>query len=523
MACHTLSLLLVVLTTNVLFAQMDIFFLIGQSNMAGRAAIESQDTGVLEQVYVWNDEGAWERAANPLNIYSNIRKDAGMQKLGPGYYFAKTISQAYPEKELGLVVNARGGTPIEEWQKSVANGYYHKSLERLKAALSQGGTLKAILWHQGESNSHNPETYMTQLKQMVSDYRADLGLPELPFFAGQIGQWRSDYDALNAVLLTIPENISHAYIISSAGLVDIDTLHFNSQSQRTLGKRYAAKVMNALYAQGMAPLEDTYVRSGVYADEHYGSLDYLRIANKGGDYNRKALLKFDISGLSGALTEVMLKASDFLVHGATGDFNITVSYLPDNAWSEGTLTWNTLPMDNPVELACAMVSSSNIGFAIDLDVNTLTEQLESTTTFTLLLSTTTPVGTLEFDSKEGMAPELCIQADTPPAGPCLTIQVPKAGYAFDGAGDDLVVEVLVEDVNAVSNIALYLDETLIRQENWAPFEWGLPSQPDDMLRNMLDGIYTLKAVATLTDASTVQTSVKITVHSAGGGISLEAN
>jgi hypothetical protein len=502
---------------------MDIFFLIGQSNMAGRAAIESQDTEVLEQVYVWNDEGAWEHAVNPLNIYSNIRKDAGMQRLGPGYYFAKTISEAYPDKDLGLVVNARGGTTIEEWQKSVPNGYYQKSLERLKTALAQGGTLKAILWHQGESNYNTPETYTAQLKQMVADYRTDLGLSELPFFAGQIGQWRSDYDAINTVLLTIPKHISHAYIISSAGLVDIDTLHFDSQSQRTLGKRYAAKVMNALYTQGIPPVEDTFLRSGAYAHESYGSLEYLSIAHEGGDNDSMALLKFDIADVTGELTEVMLKGNDFLVHGATGDFNITVSYLPDNSWSEGTLTWNALPAQTPVQLASANVSSSDTGFAIDLDVNTLTEQLESATAFSLILSTTTPVGTLEFDSKEGIAPELCIQTDSPPVDTVLTIQVPKAGYAFDGAGDDLVVEVLVKDVNAVSNIALYLDETLIRQENWAPYEWGLPSQPDDVLRNMLDGVYTLHAIATFTDGSTVQTSTTIMVHTTDEGISLEEN
>src|SRR5210317_1898849 len=56
---------------------LDIYLLIGQSNMAGRAEIESQDRDTLNGVFLFKKINGkeWEKATNPLNKYSTIRKD----------------------------------------------------------------------------------------------------------------------------------------------------------------------------------------------------------------------------------------------------------------------------------------------------------------------------------------------------------------------------------------------------------------------------------------------------------------
>lgn len=74
---------------------LDTYLLIGQSNMAGRAEILASDTDTLHQVFLFcgNANKVWERAANPLNKYSTIRKDIAMQKFGPGYTFAREIKK----------------------------------------------------------------------------------------------------------------------------------------------------------------------------------------------------------------------------------------------------------------------------------------------------------------------------------------------------------------------------------------------------------------------------------------------
>src|SRR5699024_11694824 len=65
---------------------------IGQSNRAGRGFIEQPQKDTLKNVYLFTGDG-WEPAANPLNKYSTVRKALSIQKLGPGYGFAKKLEQ----------------------------------------------------------------------------------------------------------------------------------------------------------------------------------------------------------------------------------------------------------------------------------------------------------------------------------------------------------------------------------------------------------------------------------------------
>lgn len=51
------------------------------------------------------------------------------------------------------------------------------------------GTLKAIIWHQGEADCHHPEAYKEKIIQLMTDLRNDLGMPDLPVVVGQIAQW----------------------------------------------------------------------------------------------------------------------------------------------------------------------------------------------------------------------------------------------------------------------------------------------------------------------------------------------
>ncbi len=229
------------------YAQKDLFFLIGQSNMSGRAPILSRDTLTLKHVYLLNNEGQWVPASNPLNRFSNIRKSISMQKLGPGYSFAKALSSHLPGHTIYLVVNAHGGSTIAEWQKDGA--YYNRSLKRIRIAMKTT-QLKAIIWHQGESDSKNASTYMNKLKKMVTDFRKDLGMPNLPFIAGETGQWKPVHKKINKVIDTIPQNISNSAVVSSKGLSHIGSIsnpHFNESGQLIFGRRYAEKVLEMVY------------------------------------------------------------------------------------------------------------------------------------------------------------------------------------------------------------------------------------------------------------------------------------
>ena len=215
---------------------LHIYLLIGQSNMAGRAAIPEDATGVIERCYLLNDKNEWVPAKNPLNVYSTIRKGEGMQKLGPGYGFAVKMLKENPDLKIGLIVNARGGSKIEQWLGKP--NYYWAARKRTKAALKTG-KLKGVLWHQGESNSDNLAGYLDNLKTLIANLRGDFEDTNLPFVAGQI----NNHADFNKEVLKLPEAVHATAVASAKGLTATDRWHFDSKSQLLLGERYAEQMI----------------------------------------------------------------------------------------------------------------------------------------------------------------------------------------------------------------------------------------------------------------------------------------
>jgi hypothetical protein len=225
--------------------KVEIFLLIGQSNMAGRGEIEAPDTDTLANVLLFTGtEGKeWEKAANPLNRYSTIRKDLSMQKLGPGYTFAREMAKSRSGKQIGLVVNAKGGTSIDEWKPG--GTLYNEAVKRAKAAM-KSGPLKGIVWHQGESDVSKSAEYPAKLTELIRSLRNDLGVSNLPFVAGQLSEDRPERKVFNDMIIDLPSWLSNTGVVSSEGTSTFDGTHFNSASQRLMGERFAAEMLKLI-------------------------------------------------------------------------------------------------------------------------------------------------------------------------------------------------------------------------------------------------------------------------------------
>ena len=224
---------------------MDIFLLIGQSNMAGRAPILLEDKGVIDDCMLLNDKDIWEPAKVPFNRYSTIRKGLGMQKLNPGYGFVKTMLEKGVSSSIGLVVNAKGGSKIAQWKKGTK--FYKDAVRRTKAAMKKGN-LVGIIWHQGESDSKDTN-YLGKLKELIANLRKDLGNEKLPFVAGQVfyhAKTKNNTKLINDQLVKLPTQVPFTQCVKSEGLTTIDNTHFDNRSQKTLGKRYAAAMIKLL-------------------------------------------------------------------------------------------------------------------------------------------------------------------------------------------------------------------------------------------------------------------------------------
>ena len=220
-----------------------IFLLIGQSNMAGRAKIEARDEGEIEGAMLWNiGAKKWEPAKPPFNRHSPMGKAPAMQRLNPGPSFVRAYQKANPGVTVGVICAARGGTRIQSWApgKDGKATLYDTALAAAKAALADGGTLRGVLWHQGESNSSQAAGYPDLLKRLVENLRKDFENSKLPVVYSQLGSWRKEYKAFNEMIVKQPAKIPNTACVTTEGLGNLDNAHFDSAAQRTLGERFAA-------------------------------------------------------------------------------------------------------------------------------------------------------------------------------------------------------------------------------------------------------------------------------------------
>lgn len=227
--------------------QFHLYLLIGQSNMAGRGAVDEESKATHPRVLMLNKNREWVPATDPLHF------DKTAAGVGPGLAFGKRMAEANPKVRIGLIPCAVGGTSIGVWvpgkeDKSTQTHPYDDMLERAKAAM-QAGVLKGILWHQGESDLKNPG-YGKRLTELIERLRKDLSAPKVPFVASELSPLNpKNAEAVAAFNVGVRElKASNYACISGEGLDHKgDKLHYNTASARILGQRYAEK-MKALLA-----------------------------------------------------------------------------------------------------------------------------------------------------------------------------------------------------------------------------------------------------------------------------------
>lgn len=249
--------------------ELHVYLCFGQSNMEGNAKVEEQDlVGVDSRFMVLQavdcsdkgrEKGKWYTAVPPLaRCYTGLT---------PVDYFGRTMVQHLPENiKIGVVNVSVGGCKIElfdkdnyaayvaeapDWLKNMVNEYggnaYGRLVNMAKIAQADGGIIKGILLHQGESNSGENE-WPQKVKKVYDTLLSDLGLQanSVPLLAGELVN--SDQGGacagMNAIIQTLPQVIPVAHVIPSTGCEGIaDRLHFSAAGYRELGKRYAKKML----------------------------------------------------------------------------------------------------------------------------------------------------------------------------------------------------------------------------------------------------------------------------------------
>ena len=230
--------------------------LIGQSNMAGRGFLNEVTPIYNENIFMLRN-GRWQMMAEPVHF------DRTVAGVGPAASFAQAWCNANKDEQIGLIPCAEGGSSIDEWDKDGA--LFRHAVNEAKFAM-ENSELIAILWHQGESDSHSGKykDYYQKLEALVNSFRKELGVLEIPFIVGGLGDYlgksgfgRScvEYDLINQELLKYAENNKNSYFVTGKNLyANPDGIHINAESQRRFGIRYFEAYQTK--SNVIEPLED---------------------------------------------------------------------------------------------------------------------------------------------------------------------------------------------------------------------------------------------------------------------------
>ena len=214
---------------------LELFLLVGQSNMAGRGKVTPADQETHPRIFMLNQAEEWVPAKDPVHF------DRPVAGVGLCSEFARCLATSKPKAKIGLVPCAVGGTPLAAWRPK--GSLYNTAVARMQIA-GKSGRLKAILWHQGESDSCDPKqivTYPARFAAMIGELRHDLGAPDVPVIIGEIGSFWEHSPEFNAMLKQVAATVPGCVLVSAEGLTNNDKpdwRHFNADSLRVLGKRY---------------------------------------------------------------------------------------------------------------------------------------------------------------------------------------------------------------------------------------------------------------------------------------------
>ncbi len=230
--------------------KMDLYLLIGQSNMAGRGKVDPAHNDEREGIWVIQADNQWKKAKDPVHY-----DKPSVAGVGPGLSFAEKVRERNPDRAIGLIPCAVGGSRIDDWapgRKHEQTGIYayDAMLERVKNA-RKSGKIRGILWHQGEGDS-GPErsaVYDKKLKAFFKKLRKDIGAKKVPIVIGTLGDFyvkkNPSAAVINQIIEAFPLENKGVYAVSAAGLTDQgDQTHFDAASAQELGRRYAERFLS---------------------------------------------------------------------------------------------------------------------------------------------------------------------------------------------------------------------------------------------------------------------------------------
>lgn len=187
------------------------------------------------------------------------------------WHFAKQLSDVL-QVPVGVVSAAYGGTKVESWMpRDILKDYKDINLDEEAIAAIEPGyyrpmlmynamfnpiknyTYRGIIWYQGCSNVGAADTYPERLVAMVSAWRDEIGLGDIPFYAVEIAPY--DYGNGQAPYLRLAQ-WDAVKMIPNADMICINDLvqpyeryNIHPADKESVGRRLCDLALNKTYGK----------------------------------------------------------------------------------------------------------------------------------------------------------------------------------------------------------------------------------------------------------------------------------
>lgn len=193
---------------------------------------------------------------------------SNMRRLNPDLTFTPTLKKAFPNDEIVVVKDAKGGTPIRFWSKPAASArsaqspgsgaLYDRLLGKVKRTLGKS-TFDTVtfVWMQGETDAmkNNADTYEASLLAVIDQLKKDLCREDLNFVLGRLsdfglerGKFSSAWETIRNVQVQVAAmgNNHGAWVDTDDLNGDKNDLHYTDEGYDKLGERFASAAIKLI-------------------------------------------------------------------------------------------------------------------------------------------------------------------------------------------------------------------------------------------------------------------------------------
>ncbi|OQX06754.1 MAG: hypothetical protein BWK80_50345, partial [Desulfobacteraceae bacterium IS3] len=240
----------------------DVFLIYGQSNAVGWSSIPEQSKWVRSfgtSVYSSSVDPAASQTGTSWGIAQGLTRNSYLSA-GWGVYLGKMISDAY-KIPVCIINGAVGGKPISSFLRYEADPdswvtAYGRMLYRAEKA-GVKDKVKAILWHQGESDTASSSLYPVYADKFDKLYKAWMenypGIEKVYTFQLHphtcISFCESYQANIREVQRTLPSRYSNVEVMSTVGINEYDGCHYTTAGYKKMTEGVFRQVAKDFYGQ----------------------------------------------------------------------------------------------------------------------------------------------------------------------------------------------------------------------------------------------------------------------------------